>query len=196
MKFDELLDALEDAPLVPEHAIDRVVDNLAFVATRWDGLPAMEKRRKNSLGKLTAGQLDVLQRLARGERIGGIASRDRRNLYKTLRAAQARLGAETPYQAVAIAVKLGLVEPTQEYVIGPSFCMSAHAIRFDRNPLQPSLRPVLVGICNGLMDVEIAKKKGCGVETVKSQVKILLKMYGVRSRAHLAAVAVRLGHVY
>lgn len=181
---------------MPEHRIDRIVNNAAFVAKRWDSPPSIETRRKKRRGTLAPGQLAALQRLADGEMLTEIGGDDRRNLHKTMRAAQARLGAATPAQAVAIAVKLGLITVRQEYAIGEKLRISGQACRTDRDPLPVALRPVLVGICNGLTDQEIAKEKGCSIHTVKTQVQDLFARYGTKRRGSLVAAAIRLGHVY
>lgn len=195
-RLDDLYAALEEAPLVPEHRIERIVNNEAFVATRWDTSDYAQRRRLKDRGTLAPKQLERLQRLANGELVTQIAPGDRANFYKSMRMAQARLGAATLHQAIAIAVNLGLVTVEQEYAIGPKFVISGQACRKDRHPLPPSLRPVLVGACNGYSDEEIAAIRGVSPNTVKSQMKRLRVLYGVRSRAHLAAVAVRAGHVY
>lgn len=73
----------------------------------------------------------------------------------------------------------------------PLFLLERHSLRL---PL--GLPLILVGICNGATNQEIADARGVSIETVKSQVVIIRERYGARSRAHLAALAVRHNHVY
>lgn len=195
--FARLVDAIADAPLVPEWAVDRVADDrdagTAFVALRWDTPVA---RRAKAV--LTPKQLDAVQQIADGRRMTDIAGDDRRNLFRMLRGAANRLGATSSHQTIAIAVALGLVEVKQHYALGPAFRVSGAVCRSDRQQtmLAPALRRVLVGICNGMTNQEIADEHNLSPETIKSQVTILLQRYGAKSRAQLAALAVRHGHVY
>ncbi len=199
--FSRIVDAIDDAPLVPEWAVDRVADHsggpIAFIAARWDVSPKPKRR----FPILTPAQLEIMQKLADGVNVGDIrGDRNRRTTQNVLRSVTYRLGAATNYQALAIAVDLGVVKATQHYVLGPKFQIppNSHLRKPDRPQhfMSPVLRAVLVGICNGKSSPEIAAELDVPLDTVKSQIKTLRARYNARDRAHIAALAVRHGHVY
>lgn len=192
-----LLEAIKDAPLVPEGYIDRVANggegfNPAFKAIRWDVDAEYERRRIEARGRLTPRQLDVLQSLAQGEP----APKGRRYT-GVLHSAGVRLGARHGWQAMAIATNLGLVEVSQLYVLGPAFRVNSSVRNDDPifHEMTDHQRTIVALIANGYEDKEIGEKLGISLETVKSITALLRRRYGARNRAHLATLALRFGHI-
>jgi len=48
---------------------------------------------------------------------------------------------------------------------------------------------ILVGICHGHSNVEIATRLGLAEDTIKTHLKQILRAFGARNRAHAAALA-------
>lgn len=59
--------------------------------------------------------------------------------------------------------------------------------------LAPRLRETLVLIAEGYTNSEIADRMLVGEETIKSRVKMLLRMFEARNRWHLVAIGIRSG---
>ena len=62
-----------------------------------------------------------------------------------------------------------------------------------RVELSPAQRNVLMHMCNGLQNNDIAKVEHISLETVKSHVKHVLAKLNARNRTHAVAVAFRTG---
>jgi DNA-binding NarL/FixJ family response regulator len=201
-KFDELMHALELAPLIPEHLIDRYARNRI-------GTTVSKHRvnRKRKIPPLTEKQRWILQRLADGKTVKEIGEEHRkkigstsawisRNISGDIHRAMGRIAAETPTQAVVLALAMGLIEQPTRVPGTPGYPLTlAGAGSTASEPLTKRERSVLRLITNGYDNAAIAARLGLGVETVKSYSESLLHKYGARNRAHLAALAVRLGHV-
>lgn len=60
----------------------------------------------------------------------------------------------------------------------------------------PARHVITLGlICEGYTNAQIARALLVGEETIKSRVKELLRLFGARNRAHLAAISIRAGIV-
>jgi DNA-binding NarL/FixJ family response regulator len=77
--------------------------------------------------------------------------------------------------------------------VGPSTTIGGPLPYTPRGYITPRLRQVLVLVANGHTNRAIGRKLGTDEETVKSQMKSILRALHVDDRAQATAVALRLG---
>jgi len=57
----------------------------------------------------------------------------------------------------------------------------------------PAETEVLILVARGMENAEIAAERGCSVETVRTQMKSILRRLSARNRAHAVAIAYHIG---
>jgi len=190
-QVERLIDDLTDAPLIGIGWIDRYVKAETYRVPRrrdgwnWDNKDLLTQKMQAVLEGITEGKT-----LSELEHEG--VSYDPRQQMQLVRA---RLGAVTTAHAVALAVGHGLVEvPEPRFPPGRKFELTRPMKNYMKD-ISSARKHVLRLVCNGFTNEEIGNQLGVSLETIKSQVVDLRRYYGARSRTHLAAIAIRMGHV-
>ena len=185
-----LIDDLAEAPLIPEFFIDRFVRSEAWSPWRRKDMPRPKAKLLNDT------HYKILVGLSEGKTYDQMKqegiSADPSQMGAIIRG---RLGALTNEHAVAVAVAQGIIPaPMPLFPPGRPFQVTSFFENHGK-VLTKRQKQVLRRTANGMLDSEIAEEFGVGVETVRSQVKDLRKKYGARNKAHLVAIAIRLGHL-
>ena len=187
-QIQRLIDDLAEAPLIPEPFIDRYVRAQAYSPWR-----AENSRQSKKL--LTPKQYQVLLALSQGKTFEQMMhegiSKDPRQLALQ---AKTRLGCITHHQAIGVAVDLGII-PAPDPLFPPGRHFQVSHVVHRKRMLTKREKQILQRVANGMTAPEIADDLGTSPETVKSQTKVLRSKYGAVNIAHLAALAVRLGHI-
>ena len=187
-QIQRLLDDLAEAPLIPEAFIDRYTRSQAYSPWR-----AKNSRQAKKL--LTDMQHDVLLALSQGKnfdemRHEGISADPRQIAFQ----AKTRLGCLTHHQAIAVAIDNGIIPaPEPTFPPGRNFQVGM-AVHRDKT-LTKREKQVLQRIANGMTAPQMADDLELSTETVKDSIKALRSKYSAVNIAHLAALAVRLGHI-
>lgn len=179
-----MIDDLAEAPLIPEHFVDRYVRANAYSVTKG-------KPRK----VLTQAQYDVMLALSQGKSFEEMKAEGISNDPSQIAfLAKARLGCTNNAQAVAVAVSHGIL-PVPEPVFPPGRPLQASIAAHKHTELTKREKQILQRLANGKTAPEIAADFGTSMDTVHTQIKILRSKYSARNSAHLAALAVRMGHI-
>ena len=187
-QVQRLIDDLAEAPLIPEHFIERYTRSNAYSPHR----KSKGFRRAKLLSDM---QYEVLLASSQGKQLAvmkheGI-SKDPSQQMAIIRG---KLGCYTNEQAVAVAVGLGII-PAPEPMFPPGKKFQMTSFYKQRRELTKREQQVLRRIANGMTEQEIGDELGISKDTVHEFGKRLKSKYGVRNNAHLAAVAVRMGHI-
>lgn len=187
-QIQRLWDDIAEAPLIPEHLIDRYARSEAYS-------PWRAKNSRQSKKLLTPTQYEVLLALSQGKTFEEMKQEGiSRDPAQTAMDMKTRLGALTHHQAIGVAVANGIIPPPEPtFPPGRNFQVSQAVNRAGK--LTKREKQILQRLANGKTDTQIADELEVSPETIKDQTKSLRSKYSAVNSKHLVALALRMGHI-